>query len=313
MKKLPIALSLLTLATTLFSCGESSKIETPQEGEITIAADESLKPIVDAQVMAYNAHYPKAVIHVKYLPEQKAIKMMLDDSAEIAFVTRGLTVSEQDVYFKSKKLPYQPATMALDGVAIIANKANADTNITVPELKSMFDGSANNKIKLVFDNSNSSNLYYMMNKLGIKDISKANIEAANGNEEVIEYIKKDHNAIGFIGGNWISDMDDKKAVDFKKAVRIMAVAEKQNATVYYLPNTYDLKARKYPLERKMILHTKETVWGVAKGFIRFSCAQIGQLVTEKMGLVPYYNLPRTVVLDDKSLAEQDKQKDVFRR
>lgn len=93
----------------------------------------------------------------------------------------------------------------------------------------------------------------------------------------------------------------------------MGVAEIQNAKTYYLPNTRDIKARKYPFERTIILHTKETVWGVSKGFIRFSCSQVGQLVTEKMGLVPNFNMPRTVFLDNKTESEKAKEKNDFKR
>jgi phosphate transport system substrate-binding protein len=288
---------------SLWQCTQQEKQDLPNDGEITIAADESLQPIVEAEVMAYNAHYPKAKLNVIYVPEQKAMAMMMNDSANIAIVTREATAGEKEFY-TTNNIPYLPAKMALDGVALITNLDNTISRLTVTELKNIFEGKSNSDLKLVFDNSSSSNLNYMIQKLGIKDIKKANIFAANGNKDVIEYIKKNTNAIGIIGGNWISDVDDSKSQNFINSVKVIGISNKENATAtdYYTPTTASLKARKYPFERKVILHTRKG-YGLASAFIRFCCAQIGQLVVEKSGLLPYYIYNREIYLEKKPIGK----------
>ncbi|PLK44620.1 PstS family phosphate ABC transporter substrate-binding protein [Emticicia sp. TH156] len=291
-------LILLAICALLFlRCSKPDKPDLPNDGEITIAADESLKPIIDAQVMAYNAHYPKAILHVRYMPEQKAMSLMLSDSVDIAVTTREATQNEQS-FFASKKIAYLPAKMALDGVALIVNPENPIENISLKELKDIFDGKAHSDYKLVFDNSNSSNLNYMMQKLQIKDLNRANIFAANGNKDVIEYIKKNPKAIGIIGGNWISDLDDQNSRVFISSIKVLGVAASDSpaAADYYKPTTESLRARRYPLERRIYLHTMDH-FGLTKAFTRFCCAQIGQLVVEKSGLIPYYVYPKGVVIN----------------
>lgn len=290
---------LVCLSFLLFNCTQQGKQDLPNEGEITIAADESLQPIVEAQVMAYNAHYPNAIINVVYVPEQKAMSMMMDDSANIAIVTREATDNEKEFY-TTNNIPYLPAKMALDGVAIISNINSDIKQLTVEELKKMFEGKAKSNIKLVFDNSSSSNLNFMMKKLDIKDISKANIFAANGNKDVIEYIKKNKEAIGVIGGNWISDIDDSKSQAFISSIHVVGIASKASPNDFYTPTTASLKARKYPFERKVILHTRKG-YGLTSAFIRFCCAYIGQLVVEKSGLLPYYIYNREIILERKPI------------
>lgn len=288
---------LLICALLLTECSKPEKPDLPNDGEITIAADESLKPIIDAQVMAYNAHYPKAIIHVRYMPEQKAIALMMSDSVDIAVATREATANERS-YYTSRKIDYLPARMALDGVALITNLASPIEHISLPELKEMFDGKLNTDYKLVFDNSNSSNLYYMLQKLNVQDVKKANIFAANGNKDVIEYVKKNPKAIGLIGGNWISDLDDANSRSFIESVKVLGVSKSDKAgeNEYYKPTTESLRARKYPLERRVLLHTMKH-YGLSKAFIRFCCAQIGQLVVEKSGLIPYYVYPKGVIVN----------------
>lgn len=288
-------------ALALWQCNSQEKQDLPNEGEITIAADESLQPIVEAEVMAYNAHYPKAKLNVVYVPEQRAMSLMMNDSVNVAIVTREATPGEKAVY-TSNNIPYLPAKMALDGVAIISNTESSIKNLSVTELKEMFEGQKKTDIKLVFDNSSSSNLNYMIQKLGLKDIKKANIFAADGNKDVIEYIKKNKNAIGVIGGNWISDIDDSKSQSFINSIHVVGISDAKTPDKYYTPTTASLRARKYPFERRVILHTKKG-YGLTSAFIRFCCAYIGQLVVEKSGLLPYYIYEREIILEKKPVGK----------
>lgn len=310
MKKNILALSLIALAVG--SCNYNPKVsekDTIQQGKITIAADESLQPIMQAQVQAYKAHYPKTEFNVVFLPEQEAINLMLKDSAQVCVTTRELNENER-VYYTKNGFPYEPAPMALDAVALITNRSNADTTLTIEELKDLFTNPSSTT-QLVFDNSNSSNLSFIKNRLGIKELNKKNIYAAKGNLDVFEHIKKYKSAIGIIGNNWISDDDDKEARKLKSSIRVLAIADKSKKgdASYYLPTLYNLQKRQYPLERLIYLHTPQSYWGLAKGFIRFSCAQVGQLVVEKMGLLPYHIMSKTYVLDTKTMKrkEQDEK------
>jgi phosphate transport system substrate-binding protein len=298
MKRIIIA---VCTAIVFFQCSSQEKQDLPNEGEITIAADESLQPIVEAEIMAYNAHYPNAKINVIYMPEQKAMQLMMNDSVNIAIVTREATAGEQAVY-TSNNIPYLPAKMALDGVAIINNLESPIKNISITDLKAIFEGKKNIDIKLVFDNSSSSNLNYMIQRLGLKDVNNANIFAANGNKDVIEYTKKNKNAIGFIGGNWISDIDDSKSQNFINSIHVVGISDTKTPDNYYKPTTASLKARKYPFERKVILHTKKG-YGLTSAFIRFCCAYIGQLVVEKSGLLPYYIYKREIIIEKKPIGK----------
>ena len=298
MKKILLLLPLLLVLT---QCTKPEKQDLPNEGEILIAADESLQPIVESQVMAYNAHYPKAKLNVIYVPEQKAMSLMMADSANIAIVTREATKNEQEIY-TSNNIPYLPAKMALDGVAIISNSNSSIKKLTVGDLKQMFNGTKSSEIKLVFDNSNSSNLNYLIQRLGITDVKKANIFAANGNKDVIDFIKKNTKAIGFIGGNWISDIDDSKSQNFINSIHVVGIANDAKPNDFYTPTTASLKARKYPFERRIILHTKKG-YGLTSAFIRFCCAYIGQLVVEKSGLLPYYIYKREIILEKKPIGK----------
>ena len=278
----------------------SSKIEEPSinKGTINIAVDESIKKIMEAQINSHHIHYPNTKINIEYVPETKGINRLLDDSVTLACTTREFNESEL-LELKNRGIKYLPARMALDAVALIQNKNNKKNTISLEELKTLLTDK-NSKTKLVFDKSNSSNLNIILEKLSIKDFNKANVFSADGTLNVIDYIKKSTNAIGFIGFNWISDTDDKKSQEILNEVGLMAVGESEK-TGFYTINTKNLNDRKYPLERFVYLHTLTKSWGVENGFIRFCCSKTGQLVTEKMGLIPFYIIPKEFLLNTKPI------------
>ncbi len=51
---------------------------------------------------------------------------------------------------------------------------------------------------------------------------------------------------------------------------------------------------KYPFVRTVYFLTNENGFGIAKGFLRFSCTQLGQIVVSKEGLQPYFLFSREV-------------------
>jgi phosphate transport system substrate-binding protein len=284
----------------ILSACNTSKVEEPSinKGTIKIAVDESIKQIMEAQISSHHVHYPNTKINVEYVPETKGINMLLDDSVTIACTTREFNEKELQE-LKNRGIKYLPARMALDAVALIQNKNNKKNTISLEELKTLLTDK-NSKTKLVFDKSNSSNLNIILEKLNIKEFNIDNVFSADGTLNVIDYIKKSPNAIGFIGFNWISDSDDKKSRELLDTINLMAVGESEKSG-YYPINTKNLKDRKYPLERFVYLHTLTKSWGVENGFIRFCCSKTGQLVTEKMGLVPFYIIPKEFLLNTKPI------------
>ena len=261
-----------------------------------IAFDESLTNIVNEQITAYQIRYPKAEITTFIVPEQQAVNLMLQDSVDAVAITRELTANEQ-AYFTNRQKRYEPATMALDAVVVIGNISGDVRELSLDELKKLFEEKSTTK--LFFDNSNSSNLNFIKERLGIKEIKNQKVYGSKGTEDLLENIQKNKDSIGFLGYNWISE-DNETSRKIKSTIRIIPISSQKGQEAFE-PNVSNLKKRKYPLERLIYLHTTDNRWGVPMGFIRFSCSQIGQLVVEKIGLIPYYIIPKQIIVEKKPL------------
>jgi phosphate transport system substrate-binding protein len=277
-------------------------------GTIVITADESLQPMVEQLTQAYEGIYPDAHFNVVYKPEQQAVSLMMRDSARLAFTTRPLTDNEVK-FFKQEGIRYAPQAIATDGLALIINPQNNDSLLTMQELSKLFkgqlndwselkDGNCTGKITLVFDNANSSNLNFMMRKFGITDLSKINIFSAGSNKKVIEHIRNNPNALGFIGVNWLSDGDLAQTAQLSKGVRVVGVAEKENPTKedYFQPFQRDLGLKNYPLHRQVYIISREMTGGLGSGLVNYIMRDVGSLVIEKCGLWPTKPFNREVYL-----------------
>ncbi len=299
-------LLLVTVALTACQSDDKKSEETVSRGEITISVDESLQPIVQAEKEAFEAKTRYAKVNTVYVPELAAIQLMLQDSARVAVVTRHLKANEKEVFEKAN-LKYRALHMATDAIAFITNGSTKDTLITVEELKSVMQGKitqwnqlkygkSTNKITLVLDNDNSSNLQYLLDTLQIADKKQSPLFAVKSNKEVIEYVQKTPGAIGVIGVNWISDIDDPQHPKFTQGIKVMGVAPKYSANVedYIQPYQYAIALKKYPLSRNIYLITKEAKRGLGTGFINYVLSDPGQRIVLKSGLLPANQVIRLI-------------------
>ncbi len=301
--KMPLVLALLILL--LAGCGRDRDkhgrpLDSPTQGFIKIAADESLRPLVEAEVSMFEALYKRADIETVYLPEAEALNALLDDSARLAIVTRKFTEEEKD-YFRSLKITPTELDVALSAVALIVHRNNRDTLITMEQLRAVLQGKigkwsdlgGNNNagIEIVFDNPNSGLIRHLKDSVAQVDELPDNTFAVKNNEGVIDYVSANENALGLIGLEWISDKDDSTSNSFLQRVRVMSVA---GDSTHFKPYQAYLALKHYPLARRITILSREARAGLGSGFMAFVASERGQRIVLRAGLVPV-TMPLRVV------------------
>ncbi|RYD83667.1 MAG: phosphate ABC transporter substrate-binding protein, PhoT family [Sphingobacteriales bacterium] len=295
---------LICSCVLFFSCNETDKngkkLDTPTSGNISIAVDESVKPLCDLQLSTFHSLYKRAQINALYLPEGDAIKLFMNDSVKVVIATRELT-EEETAYFKQKKTPVHATKIAYDAVAIIANNQNADSTLSLAQLGDIMQGKittwnqvnpkfSKDKIQVVFDNSQSSTLNYMLKRFDVKGDLPANFSAVKTNPEVITYIESNKNALGIIGVSYISDRKDSMSNDFLERIKVVAISPPDSALdadqPYYRPYQAHIKQRYYPLVREVFIISREPRTGLGTGFVSFVAGNKGQMIVRLSGLLP---------------------------
>jgi phosphate transport system substrate-binding protein len=284
----------------LAACGQMGKTatnETPTRGSIKISVDESFRPIIESEVFTFTHLYENARIKTLYKPEYDVISDFMNDSVKVIVTSKKLT-DYQIQYLRDTLIVARTSTFAYDALALVTNKENKDTLITYNSVRDIFLGEAKKwkdidpksklgNIRVIFDNNKSGNIRYFKELYGIKDTLKGNFFAVNSNPEVIDFVARNPDALGIISVNWISDKDDSLSLSFTKKVNTLAVSQQYvNDGTFYYPQQAFIYDKSYPFVREIYLISRETFSGLGSGFINWACAEQGQRIALKSGLVP---------------------------
>ncbi len=297
----------LTLSVSLLvSCNrqkpKDGRTDTYSSGAMTFASDESFSPVIEEERELFEFTYPNAKITPLYTNETDAVNQLLAGKVFMAITSRDFTEKEFANLKERRQFP-RSIKFAYDGLALIENKENTDSCISVNDIKKILLGEVTRwdeiypksklgDITVVFDNAKSSAVHYAEDSiLGGKPILSPHVMAVKKTEDVITYVEKNKGAIGIIGSNWLNDKRDSTNLTFKKEIRPMAVSSLPVANVAnsWKPYQYYLYNSDYPLVRTLYILLNDSHMGLPTGFANFIISQDkGQRVILKAGLLPAY-------------------------
>lgn len=261
--------------------------DTREEGTIHISADESFRPVIDAQVAVYQSSYPKARIIVHYKPEAECLKDFGVDSIRMVIATRGFLPSEEKFMADSLKVFPKYSTVAYDAIAVLVHPASTDSLFTMQEIKDLVKGTSTKKLIPVFDGvSATSTVRYVLDSVLRGDSLGSNVVAAQSSEGVIDYIARTPNAVGFVGVSWVGNKQDSTQLSFLQKVKIAHIESRDKEGKFIIPVQANIYVGRYPMIRRLVYNLKERHRGLANGFASFMEGQRGQLIFRRAFLVP---------------------------
>ena len=295
----PVLLTGLLLSVMVSCTGgtKSGLDETPTRGDIRIEADESFQPLIETEVFTFTHLYTNAKIKAVYKPENDIINDFMRDSVKVIVTSKKLS-DYQIQYLRDTQIIARTTTYAYDALAIVTNKENKDTLLKYNTIKDIFLGKTQKwkevnpksklgDIRVIFDNTKSGNIRYFRELFEIKDSLSKNFFAVKNNAEVIDFVSRNPDAFGIISVNWISDKYDSLSMSFTKKINVVAVSQQfVDDGSYYRPQPGFIFDKSYPFVREIYLISRETFRGLGTGFVRWACAEQGQRIVLKSGLVP---------------------------
>lgn len=105
---------------------------TNNTASITIAGSTSVAPLMEKLVEAYKAHNPEFKADIQATGSSSGIQAAIDGSAQIGMSSRELKEDEAKQVKKE--------VIAMDGIAVIVNKANETSDITMEQVRDIFNG-----------------------------------------------------------------------------------------------------------------------------------------------------------------------------
>ncbi len=321
MKKQSFNLIILVALLICYSCQgpKVTRTDTPTSGIAQITVDECFAPIVQEQIDVFESQYNEAYIIPTYTSETQAFDLFMKDSIRVIIAARELTPNETQI-IKDRKQQVRSQKYATDAIALIINKANPDSLLSVADIKKIMTGQVrtwkelnpNSKlgeIAVTFDSPNSSTVRFIRDSIckdmplgnNLKARSTDSIRAIDlgertPNQLVIDYVAANPNALGIIGVNWISNPNDPKNLSFIDNIKVVSVSKADKATVEnsFKPYPAFIALQEYALSRDLYIIISDVRGGLPSGFVNFAAGEKGQRIVLKAGLYPAYQLTRVV-------------------
>lgn len=322
----------VALATATVACNPNPKVGqdgnsvSATSGVTVMACDESFQHIMEQEINVYEYQYPNASILARYLPEQQCIDSLLHtNNTKLAVTSRPLTSSEMR-YLELRKRQPRSKMVAVDAIAIIANKDNPINEISTSDLGKILSGEItewkwvepDNKsgdIDIIFDYNGSSTVRYMTDSIMDGRPFGKNVFAQNSNAKVVQTVSERKGALGIIGVSWISSdlkgvemsiaelsdasqKNDTTNLGFTPDIKVLAVAGKgQFPGEGKKPYQAYIFDGSYPLYRPIYLTVTGYKNATQSGFFTFVTGFAGQKLIQLTGVLPAAMHPRIVNVD----------------
>jgi phosphate transport system substrate-binding protein len=238
-------------------------------GKLLFAGSTTLQPLADLIGQAFNKQNPAIHLEIAAGGSAVGIQAVHDGTADIGMASRELTTDEL------KGIKSYP--VALDALAIIVNPSNSIENLTVAQLKDIYNGRIANwkeiggadlAIKVINRDKNSGTRTAFDDLvLDKKEPAATNAVSAVTAGDVVALLKKEPGAIGYVG---FGNLDQTT-----RLIKINGI----------LPTNQTLKDKTYTLSRPLLLLTGPLSQPLSNSYIDFALSAEGQAIVEKNGWI----------------------------
>lgn len=300
--------------------------ENSTEGSIHIAVDESLKPLIQAEIATFMALHPRATIQAQYLPGEAAIaKMLASDTIRMAITSRRLT-DDENAILQARIITVDYATVANGGVCLLTHADNPVRILRLDQLRGIMEGSIKTwqeispaapaePIRLVFDHAQSGPKRFLQDSLLQGHMIKGDqVFALDSTVAMLEYVRQQPWSIGIGGWAWLSDIDRKLAQTYRRDLTILSLERNpandstcMDVGDYFGPYQSYLAQHCYPLTRPVTTVMRETIFGLGTGFVAFLAGPQGQRIVHKHGLSATRKISRELRFPRKEGAQKIKR------
>lgn len=261
---------------SIFSCSrnvENLKIKG-SDTEVNLTAE------LAEQFFKVNKHYS---VSVSGGGSGLGIASLINGQADIANSSRPLSDEEKELIDKHG-IELKTVVFAEDATAIIVNKAIPLSEIDVPTLAAILEGSVTSWKELdgpdlpinIYGRQSSSGTHsFIQSKLKIKFAPTA--KEMNGNAQIIEGVKLDRSGIGYVGAGYIAHQPDNnqiRVLNIKPVIHDAAVSPLDEEAI---------RNGQYYLQRPLYQFIRSESWDKARVFIDFEKGSTGQALIKNSG------------------------------
>lgn len=271
-KVLALLSSTILVAGLAVGCGSNSGVDakSDKETKVTVSGSTSVGSPMEKLAEAFEGKNSGVKVEVQQLGSSAGIKNAIEGVSEIGMSSRDLKDEEKSSGLKE-------TIIATDGIAVITNKANKVTDLTLDQVKDIYTGKITNwkevggedaPIVVVSREDGSGTRDGFQEKVGFESeelIKDAQISDGSGN--IKSTVEGNVNAIGYISFGYVDEAVNAVKVD---GVEI---------------NHETVANNEYVIARPFILVNKDCISDNAQALIDFILSDEGQSILEEKGFI----------------------------
>ncbi len=251
---------------------------------LQIKGSDTLINLVQRLAEVYMQRNPGKYIAITGGGSGTGIAALINGKCDIANASR-LMKSEEITQANERGVSPKRVVIAMDGLSVITNNQNSVTKLTIEEIGRIFRGEITNWKEVGGDNmsialygrqSNSGTFVFFRDAVLKGDYSQK-MRRMNGNAQIVEAIKQDVSAIGYVGVGYVKN---------EGGLNVVKVASRPGADYVSPLNAIDVKTGKYPISRPLNQYINGRAEGAIHDFIAFELSEEGQEIVQEEGFFP---------------------------
>lgn len=234
------------------------------------------------------------------------ISALLNGRAEMANSSRSLKEAELTMA-RERGIEPVPFIFATDGLAVVVHQSNPLSSLTVPQLGALFRGEFDNwkafggpdrEITLYGRQSNSGTFVYFRNQV-VKDNYATRVRRMNGTAQIVEGIRNDASAIGYVGIGYIRRKDGS----ILPGLRVVPLIPEDGQEPVSPLEPDAITSGRYPLSRPLYQYSAGIPEGRLRDFLKFELSPEGQAIIRREG---YFAIPEEDRQRNQELLQRDR-------
>ncbi len=281
-------MSAVVLFLLVTACSFSSSSNKNQSNIITNRGSDTMVNLALAWAEAYAKEFPQVEISVSGGGSGIGIAALINNTVDIANVSRAMTDTEIQEAKKNGVYPLQ-FIVARDAIGVIVNPSNPVTNLTLGQVSDIFSGKINNWrdvggedrpiVRVSREVNSGTHVFFLQAVIQLGNPTDKTIFAAStlllpSSEGIIAEVSQNPNAIGYDGLGYITS-----------EVKVLGLAL-DPAGPFIEPSSTTVRDHSYAIARDLYMYTNGEPTGALKEYLDWIRNPEAQQVVTTLGFIP---------------------------
>jgi len=252
---------------------------------LTVKGSDTMVHLVSTWAEVFMKNQAGSEISVTGGGSGTGIAALINGTTDICAASRGIQEKEMKLATGRGITPVE-IHVARDGIAVIVNRENPVSELTVAQIGSIFSGAVTNwqelggpdrPILVLSRESSSGTFVFFQEHVLNKADYTAHARFLPGTSAVVQAVTADRGAIGYVGLGF--------AAEGGEGIKSLRVKVGQDSPAID-PSEATVQAGTYAIARPLYYYTNGPAAGLVKDFIDFCLGQEGQRIVRETGYVP---------------------------